>query len=190
MRRLLFSILVFIFVSGCPDFPRIGPASVETAWNYYEEGLFDKAIKEFEDVIKSEPENGEAFNGLGWCYSKITLLITSVDDFNLSIQKDSSLVDPYAGLTFSYSDLGEDQNAVHSADSLIEKDSQYFFGHDKDISWQDIVLVKAKSLCNLGDFASALTEVQKLNPSFNCNISTPEGREALLTEIERLRGIV
>ncbi len=190
MKRLFFAVFIFAFIAGCPEFPKIGPASVETGWNYYEEGLLDKAINEFQDVIKTEPENAEAFNGLGWCYAKTNVLATSIDDFNLCIEKDALLVDPYAGLAFAYSDLGDDQNAVYAADSLMTKDSQYFFGHDNDISWQDVVLIKAKSLCSLGDFASALTEVRILNPDFTCNVSTPDGREALLIEIERLRSIV
>ncbi len=192
MKRIVpFIILsLFIMVVGCPDFPRLGPASVERAWTYYEDGEYDKAILEFEDVIDAEPDNAEAYNGLGWCYGIICSLSVSVAYFDTALQLQSTLVDPHAGLTFSYSDIPDDANAIISATTLIQNDSLYFFGHDNDITWHDVRLVKAKSLCNLGDFSSALTEVQVLNSSFTCDVSTPQGRRALLQEIERLRGIV
>lgn len=179
-----------ILMVGCPDFPRLGPATVERAWTYYEDGEYDKAILEFEDVIDAEPDNAEAYNGLGWTYGIICSLSLSVAYFDTALQLQSSLVDPYAGLAFSYADLPDDANAVISATTLIQRDSLYFFGHDNDITWHDVRLVKAQCLCNLGDFASALTEVQALNSSFTCDVLTPQGRRALLQEIERLRGIV
>ncbi len=187
---VLVILLLCIIWTGCPDFPRIGPASVERAWTYYEDGEYDKAILEFEDVIEDEPDNAEAYNGLGWCHGKICSLSTAVTNYNEALNKQSSLIDPYAGLAFAYSDLPDDAYAIISATTLIQKDSLYFFGHDHDITWHDVRIIKAKSLCNLGDFASALSEVIVLNPSFSCNVTTPEGREALLNEIERLRGIL
>jgi tetratricopeptide (TPR) repeat protein len=192
MKRIIAFIVasLLILLIGCPDFPRIGPATVERAWTYYEDGEYDKAILEFEDVIDTEPDNAEAYNGLGWCYGILCSLSTSVAYFDTSLQLQSSLVDPYAGLTFSYADIPDDHNAIISATTLIQRDSLYFFGHDNDITWHDVRLVKAKSLCNLGDFASALTEVQVLDNSFNCDVSTPEGRRALLQKIESLRGSV
>jgi len=183
-------IIILLIFTGCPDFPRIGPASVERGWNYYEDGEYEKAIKEFNDVIEDEPDNGEAYNGLGWCYGKIGELSTAVTHFNTALAKDSTLIDPFAGLTFVYSDIPLDINAVNNASTLIEKDSLYFFGHNNEIDYKDIRLVKAKSLCNLGDFVSARNEVQKLNSAFYADVSTPDGRRALLDEIERLRGIV
>jgi len=190
MVRKIMPIILCIIFAGCPDFPRIGPASIERAWGYYEDGKYEKAINEFVDVIGDEPDNGEAYNGLGWCYGILCSLSTAVDNFNTALDKDNSLVDPYAGLAFVYSDLPDHQNAVDAAATLIQKDSLYFFGHDSEINYKDVRLVKAKSHCSLGDFSSALSEVQKLNPSFNCNVTTPWGREALLAEIERLGGIV
>lgn len=190
MVRRFILVFIFIILTGCPEFPILGLPSVERAWTYYEDGKYQKAINEFKDVIESEPDNGKAYNGLGWCNGIIGELSIAVDDFNIAIEKDSSLIDPYAGLAFVYSDIPLDQNTVDAATTLIEKDSLYIFVHNIEITVSDVRLVKAKSLCNLGDFASALVEVRILNPSFNCNIYTPEGREALLCEIERLRGII
>jgi tetratricopeptide (TPR) repeat protein len=181
--------LLLIMILGCPDFPRLGPASVERAWNYYEDGEYDEAIVEFDDVIDAEPDNAEAYNGLGWCYAIKSELSTSVAYFDTALQKQSSLVDPYAGLAFAYADIPDDQSAVDAAGELMQRDSLYFFGHDNDITWHDVVLIKARALCNLGNFSAALTEVQVLNGNFTCNVTTPDGRKALLQEIERLRGI-
>lgn len=190
-RTVPFIVVALLFMlAGCPDFPRLGPATLERAWTYYEDGEIDKAILEFEDVIDAEADNAEAYNGLGWCYGIIGSVSLSVAYFDTALQLESTLVDPYAGLTFSYADIPDDQSAVLSATELIQRDSQYFFGHDNDITWHDVVLVKAKSLCNLGDFALALVEVQILDSSFNCDVYTPEGRRALLQKIESLRGSV
>jgi tetratricopeptide (TPR) repeat protein len=184
MKRIVAFIIVslLIIVLGCPDFPRLGPATVERAWTYYEDGEYDKAILEFEDVIDAEPDNAEVYNGLGWRYGIICSLSLSVAYFDPALQLQSTLI--------SYADIPDDQNSVLSATELIQRDSLYFFGHDNDITWHDVRLVKAKSLCNLGDFSGALTEVQALNSSFTCDVSTAAGRRALLQEIERLRGIV
>lgn len=186
----LITAICLIMLVGCPDFPRLGPATVERAWNYYEDAEYDKAIIEFEDVIDAEPDNAEAYNGLGWCYAILCSLNTSIANFDTALQKQSSLVDPYAGLAFAYADIPDDQSAVNAASELMQRDSLYFFGHDNDITWKDVILIKARALCNLGNFSDALLEVQVLNSSFTCNVSSPEGRRALLKEIERLRGIV
>ncbi len=193
MVRIAIGILILIILVGCPNFSRLGMSQIERGWSYYEDGEYDEAIDEFSSAIESDLDSldhAEAFNGLGWCYGKIQELSTAVDDFSIAIEKDISIIDPYAGLTFVYSDIPQDQNAVDAATTLIQKDEFYFFGHDKDITVGDVRLVKAKSLCNLGNFVSALIEVRQLNPSFNCNVSTPDGREALLLEIERLRSII
>jgi tetratricopeptide (TPR) repeat protein len=192
---------LILFTTGCPEDLRIGPATLERAWGYYEEAFQssnpDSMIRlaklEFEDVIAEEPSNAEAYNGLGWCYGLQCSLSTAISHFNTSIQYDNSLDDPHAGLALAYSDLPNHQNAVDEATTLIQMDPLYQFAHissPDDITVDDIRLVKAKSLCCLGNFTSALAEVQILNSSFNCDVSTPEGREALLVEIERLRGTV
>jgi tetratricopeptide (TPR) repeat protein len=200
MKKWLTVFLLLFIISGCSEFPKLGPSSVERAWTYYEEyydsGNYNKikeAMNEFRDVIEDEPDNAEAFNGMGWCYGIKENLSSSIDDFDIALQKESTLIDPYAGLAFVYSDNGQDTEAVDAAASLIQKDSLYQFGHIPSpykITVDDVRLVKAKSLCNLGDFISALTEVKLLNPGFNCNVNTAEGREKLLKEIERLRGII
>ena len=200
LLSLFLCIIVCYILTGCSGFERLGPGSVERAWGFYEDYFDDYdpqkitwAIEDFKDVIEDEPDNGEAYNGLGWCYGLLCSLSTSVDNFNTALEKDSTLVNPYAGLAFVYSELPDHQSAVNSATTLIQKDPLYQFAHissPDDISVDDVRLVKAKSLCSLGDFSQALAEVQILNPSFSCNVSTPEGREALLSEIERLRGII
>jgi len=189
-RSVVFLFLLFITFGGCSNFPRINPASVEKAWTYYENGEYERARREFNDVIASEPMNAEAYNGLGWCYGIMGELTIAIDDFNIAIEDDSSLVDPYAGLAFCYSDVPLDSEAINAASILAVKDSLYQFGHNSDITISDIRFIKAKSLCNIGDFASALLEVKKLDPSFDCDVTTPSGREELLNELEKLRVIV
>lgn len=200
MLRWLAAFLLLSIITGCPEFPKIGPSSVERGWTYYEEyynsGDYQKikeAMNEFRDVIEDEPDNAEAFNGMGWCYGIKENLASSIDDFDIAMEKESTMIDPYAGLAFVYSDNGQDTEAVDAASNLIQKDSLYQFGHIPSpykITVDDVRLVKAKSHCNLGDFISALTEVKLINPAFNCNVNTPEGREELLKEIERLREII
>lgn len=200
MIRWLTILLLLIIITGCTEFPKIGPSSVERAWTYYEEyydsGNYNKiveAMNEFRDVIEDEPDNAEAFNGMGWCYGIKENLSSAVDDFDIALELESTLIDPYAGLAFVYSDNDQDSSAVNAATNLVQKDSLYQFGHIPSpykITVDDVRLVKAKSLCNLGDFISALSEVKLINPNFNCNVYTPEGREELLKEIERLRGTI
>ena len=189
-RNITVLFLLITIFGGCPNFPRISPASVEKAWTYYENSEYERARREFSDVVASEPMNAEAYNGLGWCYGIMGELTIAIDDFDIAIEGDSLLVDPYAGLAFCYSDVPLDSEAINAASILVAKDSLYQFGHNSDITVSDVRFIKAKSLCNIGDFAGALSEVKKLDPSFDCDITTPSGRKELLNELEKLRGIV
>jgi hypothetical protein len=114
------------------------------------------------------------------------LLDEALVSFSTALSENTSLLDPLAGEAIVRSDSEENAGAVDAAGRLLSADDQYVFSHDPTVSAADIRMIKAKSHCALGEFASALQEVQMIDPTFYVDVSTTEGRRALLEKIEEL----
>ena len=66
--------------------------------------------------------------------------------------------------------LNYSQLVISESDILLEVFSDYNFEYDESINVEDIRIVRAQSFIRLGDFASAVNEIEFIN-SLDCNLS-------------------
>lgn len=163
---------------------------VNEGWEQFEDGSYQLALEKFEAAAARDNNYAEAYNGAGWASARLTSLINAVSHFTQCITLNSSNVAAQAGLAFVYNAQKEYQAAINSANKALSLNSSWLFTHDKTIGYKDLHLILASCYFALGNFNQSLAQVQTLNPLFNADIDTYEGKSALAEEIERLRGIV
>lgn len=176
----LFSLL---FVVGC------GPTAEEItndAWQLYEQSQYSEALAKFNEAISTDDTYADAHNGQGWSYAELDSLSKSVSGFENCTSLDNNLSDAHAGLALVYADLPDDSACINSANTLIQQEPSYEFSHKTSVTIEDIRIVKAKSCCNIGDFATALSEIQIIDPSFDADPESPAGQQAILNKLEDL----
>ncbi|MFC1887682.1 tol-pal system YbgF family protein [Candidatus Cloacimonadota bacterium] len=193
--KYLIILILFMFIfSGCSkDSSSSGLSDEEKlalAWDHFGFAEYQEAIDTFLELIEDDVFLAESYSGLGWSYSRSGQLLNAVSSYSnglLSEPANDIADDIYAGLSFAHEALGEFDNALTSS---IEVGNGWQFDHDSNLSFNDIVLLRAICYYALADFANSLLEVQILAPDFECDVNTEEGRAALAAKIEELRGEV
>ncbi len=185
MKRiyLILVIAVAILGSACSEW---AIDSTNTGWTKFEEGDLDSARYYFDDALLWDASFADAYNGLGWCDLLSDDLSSSIGNFEYALSYDFSLVDASAGACLASTEEGYHSNAVSYADGVIDADDSYQFSHLSTVTIEDIRLAKAKSSAALGDFQTALEEVQVLSPGFDADPSTSQGQASILAKIEEL----
>ena len=176
----------WLFGSGEPNHEE----RLAFAWKKFTYGDYLGARDIFEDLIENNVLLVDAYTGLGWCNANLNLPDTAMDNFQEALNNqpsDKLMNDIYAGLSFIY----DAQNLPNECLAATERvDSAWKFDYRVDLDYKDIVLLRAMNHYARGDFTSSLSEVRRLDPSFNTQVSTVEGRAALADKIETLRSSV
>jgi len=191
MRRCVAAIIigVCLFSFGCTS--KNGPENdaeslTNEGWRLYEQGQYSEALQKFNEAISADANYADAYNGQGWSNAELDNLSGSVTSFGDCISNDASIADAYAGLALVNGDLADFAESIYNADELISREPNYAFSHKTSITIEDIRLVKAKSCCSIGDFSTALSEIQGIEASFYADPYTTEGQQAILEKIEEL----
>lgn len=194
LKYILTFSLIFILFSGCSDNGNGSGLSdeeiLDLAWENFGLGNYQEAIDGFFELIDKEVYIAEAYSGLGWSYSRFGQLLNSAANFGNGFLNEPTadiLDDLYAGLSFVKEALEEYSDALTNS---AEVNNGWQFDHDTELSFDDLVLLRAICYYALADFANSLLEVQILVPDFVCDVETEEGRAALAAKIEELRGTV
>jgi len=197
MKQLIYFLvlsIIFVMIMGCSDDGGSSGLSDEEilalGWENFGLGNYTDAIDNFNELIENEAYLPEAYSGLGWSYSRFGQLQNSVTNFNNGLDNeptDDVGNDIHAGLSFVQEALGNYTDALTSTD---EVGTAWQFEHDSQLSFNDIILLRAICYYALADFSNSLIEVQILDPEFEADVGTEEGRAALAAKIEELRGLV
>jgi Flp pilus assembly protein TadD len=184
MKRIaLMLALVLIAATGCTGWAL---DSAEQGWSDFEAGDYEDARTNFEDALTWDITYADAYNGLGWCDLLEDKLSDASTNFSSATSYDAFLTDASAGGSLAATELGNHQNAVDYANDVINSNASYQFSHYSSVTIEDIRLAKAKSAAALGDFDTALAEVQAIESGFSADPSTAEGQAAILARIEEL----
>ncbi len=188
---LAFFIAIF---SGCSDEGTSKTSSpsdkevLDFGWNNFVAGDYSAAKDNFNELITREALLADAHSGLGWSNTFLDLLQNAADEFNFALNtqpSDSLKNDIYAGLSFVYDALNYPQECISATDNVA---TNWQFAYKADLDFNDIILLRAINYYALGEFDNSLIEVQRLDQSFNTDVSTVEGRAALANKIEALKG--
>lgn len=203
--------MTFPGCGGRPDYVATESDLAEEGWDLYRDGKYLESAEWFQYSINSNPTL-DGYNGLGWSYGKLSYqdhldisignflgyetLLDSAAAANLSLNDVWTIRDIFAGLCFAYSANGEDSTAIEYSDLLFSFGwYDWSFLYEPGLDSLDVLITVAKSAYFIADFEMSINRVNYIMDkkdlgSFNPDISTPQGRLALITKIEELQLIL
>jgi tetratricopeptide (TPR) repeat protein len=166
----------------------------QTAQQLTEQGLvkFDAgdyagASADFNAAMGLDPEFYDACFWLGWAELLQNNAGLAEHAFQTYVDSVSSTTDVKAGLALAYHAQDKFEEAIAEAEGALGADPTWSFSRVSGIDYQDLALVLAHGYYETGEFGQCLIVIQTyLNPGFNADTGTPEGRRALADELERL----
>jgi tetratricopeptide (TPR) repeat protein len=170
--------LVIISLFGCSkdqEVNIIAPPSVDSkiqaGWTDYATGKYSSAVQYFESAISQDASCYDAYNGLGWSFFKQGEFSTAIDYFQVLLPlrdvEPALAADAYAGLAAIYMTQDEDVLAIFSGwEALAIAGEEYVFSHDPTITAEDIHVINARCLYNIGEFYLSQVEVNGVDPTF------------------------
>lgn len=173
---------------------------VPAAWEEYKGGRITAAITLFNQLRVLEPQNHEAFSGLGWCYANgaVDSLEKALTLFNGAIAIRSTWNDAIAGKGFVELALNMYGPAVSDFSRLLSLAPNYLFAHDARVNTRAVRLGLAEAHFYLQAFDAAREQIEVLAPGNGLDPAQPatwsaDGvsyatwPEALLAWIEKLK---
>ena len=163
--------LLFVGFAGCGDDATVtapgGDELVGQGWKEYSAGNYEYAIARFQEAVEIDPDNpdnSEAFNGIGWAGARLGQVSESIEEFAKAITKDTANADAHAGLAGMYFIDGDYELAIASANSVLLLQPEYESHHD-NIKADDIRILLAKCYYNTGKYAEAEAQTELLGGS-------------------------
>lgn len=168
MKRIVIFISVLFFVIvlyGCENDEEVVRPNADTyvaqGWIEYAAGSYESAITRFQIALTKDSENAEAYNGIGWAYAWLGKVNDSIDSFKKATSKNPENADAHAGLAGVYFISGNYEQAIASAIKVLNIKSDYQSPHDK-MKANNVRLLLAESYYNMGDYASAKSQLEQL----------------------------
>ena len=166
----------------------------EVGWTAFENGDFASAKDNFLAAIDVNSFYADAYNGLGWVYSRLDSLELSRKYFTLgrnSATTDDLFQDASAGRSFVNLALDYYNAAIADVRYALNLDwyyyEEYVFRHDLSITEMDLLLVAAESHFLMEEYQYCYETLMLIDDSLEIDASNPE---ELATAIENLRGWV
>lgn len=180
-------------VSSTTNYESYSDTQLQTeGWKNFTQGNYNNAITYFEILSRRATSSFKGYNGLGWCYlmqyqfsnaESNYKTIIALDTLNTVVATDTLYSDLYAGLSLVYASKGESALALEQTSKV---QVSWTLKAKPVINYKDIVLIRATSFYDIGQFENSLVEVKKIEPAFSCDVSTSEGRLLLARKIEEL----
>jgi tetratricopeptide (TPR) repeat protein len=185
----LLSLLLLAY--GCGDDDDGIEQSAEQLFNQglvkFDAGNYSGAGADFNAALGLDPEYYEAYFWLGWAELLQNNAGLAEHAFVSYLAEKAGSNDAMAGLALAYHAQDKFEEAIAEAEEVLGVDPTWNFSRVSGIDYLDLALVLAHSYYETGEFGQCLIVVQTyLNPSFNTDTGTPEGRRALADELERL----
>ena len=80
--------------------------------SYYDEGMIDEAIEQFNGVLDIDPENAKANYNLGNAYADRGMFDEAISSYKKAVEKDPGLIDAYLNLSMLYLDMESIDEAI------------------------------------------------------------------------------
>ena len=167
-------------------------------WEAYQNRRWNDAERYFSALTLRADDYLVGHYGLGWTHLRRHRYLNARNEFNrfftLDINNtfapaDSVTRNVRAGQTFVFSALHDNAQVLIVSQTFAASNpanNNWSFRFEREIDINDIRLLRASSQFLLGQFQAALETVRMVDPSFEANVSTVEGRLMLQIRIEEL----
>ncbi len=164
---LIFSLLIQV---GCSSDSDNGASTAlnhtQQGWRSYYSGNYTQALLSFERALNTDPEFGDAHNGVGWSNLSLGLSLSLAQEgFQNAVRFDPSNGDAWVGLAnvlyLRYKDNSDFESAIRAIDNALQADAQYLYRHDYH-SEAELHALKAACYYYLGKNQHAKQEIEKV----------------------------
>ncbi|MBL7961208.1 hypothetical protein JNL27_13325 [bacterium] len=186
MKRnvLWFIMFTILWISGCPNDSK-KDASLTQAKNVFKDGDYEAALVLYEDLI--ETEGSTARVGAAWCYIRLNDYATANTYFSLSA--DDSLMDGYAGWTFTAWAANSPQVAIERANFVLRKNAAYVLSLDSRVNANHLIWIQASSYFQLGNYTASVEKIKLLDASFNPNLNASNISQLIAEKLQVLGAV-
>jgi len=166
---------------------------LEEGWTLYSNLEYSDAVLKFEEVFELDTDYLPALLGRGWCYARLAFgsndptYNLAVNDFDQILIHDPENIDAKAGIAFILLVNNQYNDAINAANFVLEKDNNYVFSHDDQVSAPDLILLLAQAYYYLAKYDKAAEQLFLLDPVTTHPADDPE---ILLAQIQSLWGVV
>ncbi len=120
-------------VSGCTAVIVSGQHSgTDLAWAYYNRGIayydlgeFARAIEDYDEALRLDPDDGDSYNNRGNAYYKLGEFARAIEDYDEALRLDAGDAVAYFNRGNSYDDLGELARAIEDYGEALRLDPDY-----------------------------------------------------------------
>jgi tetratricopeptide (TPR) repeat protein len=190
------SIFALLACVGCskessPAAPEQKPTDadyVALGWADFEAQRFDSAVNNFTQAynLATTPlVRGDALNGRAWSYAYKRDLVKSSGDFifanGFSGISPAALNDVRAGGAFVLYSLNDFPTAITYATAVLATNPTYTFSHDAKVTVKRLRLLLAQSYYANGQFSSAASQMDIVDPAHSPHSSDPSVLLASIT---------
>ncbi|HEV8129868.1 MAG TPA: tetratricopeptide repeat protein [Acidobacteriota bacterium] len=120
---------------------------------YYKRGDCQKAIVEFEAIVKSNPKYEDGYRLLGDCYMRMAKYNEAIDRFSQALKLRSDLFATYYGLALAYYNIGKFADTA----ATLQKGERYIGNFDK----YEFYHLRASALFNSSQYAVAIDDFNR-----------------------------
>jgi len=126
LLNTLLALLLMVFNNSI-----VYAADKSVAWHYLEQGRYDEAKKSFTEMIKIDPNDAQAYNGLGEAYREMDQWDEALKRYKEAIRIDPDNSNGYTGLGDVYRDMGKYDEAIKCYKEAIRIDPDNSRGYYK-----------------------------------------------------------
>lgn len=184
-------VLIGLTLMGCRK--KLVPATddfAEYGWTVVENGDYTDALTQFEDALLLDPTNSDAYNGLGWIFSKMNEPDSAINYFTLGLgyatPGSQIQLEIYTGRAFSYHAKSQFLTSIDDCNEVLGTDSNFVFTRDITVTANSVATVLAAGYFGVGDYTNALLAVQVVDATFQVDVNTDTGVAQLAAKIEAL----
>lgn len=157
MRIITLSTLIFLLFAGFASAQLKGIQSYDNAYRNYVAGNFDEAIKNYNDYIKSYPNDDKAIFERGMCYESQRKFDEAMKDYSTAIQLKPFFSSYYVSRGYTYIKTGMPQNAYDDFTRAVQNEPTNpdgYFGRvnaNLDLNKYDFALTDINAAINLNN---------------------------------------